>query len=385
MTYLKTYISKRKNSHLSYQSQKKILDTLKSVIKWGQLYLPNEVPKSEIFTGNEYRSVNSKLSIDFFSDDVVKKINTALKDEKNVYIKCGIIILQSTGIRVGDMLRLTIDCLIPHSISGMTLVWYDYKNRKKRQPMPITHECASAIKELIEHTKFVREEIDEKYKRLIFIHNNKHGKGATNISHGTFGSWLKFFVINHNIKDNDGKLISLTAHKFRRTLATDMLSKGINTNIIQDVLGHSTPGITKQYYADIKDEERAKIFRSIGIIGNINLINENIVPDKDELAWFRQNKDKGARMCDGYCTKPFNNGEICDRLLKRKKCYTCSRYITTPEYLDVHKSYLKDLEEQIKNNIYGEHYAEHFISTINVLKEIIRNLEVLTIDNANDK
>ena len=48
----------------------------------------------------------------------------------------------------------------------------------------------------------------------------------------------------------------------------------------------------------------------------------------------KANKDKCvAGLCDGYCTKPVTDGNICPRLLKRQKCYTCSRYITTPEYL----------------------------------------------------
>lgn len=83
-------------------------------------------------------------------------------------------------------------------------------------------------------------------------------------------------------------------------------------------------------------------------------------------------------MCDGYCTKPVVDGKICDRLLKRQKCYTCSRYITTPEYLEAHKKHLANLEKQLEEGaIYGEHYAEHFIPTIEVLKVIIERLEGL--------
>ena len=83
-------------------------------------------------------------------------------------------------------------------------------------------------------------------------------------------------------------------------------------------------------------------------------------------------------MCDGYCTKPICNGEICDRLLKRQKCYTCSRYITTPEYLETHRKHLAELERQLaEGDIYGEHYKDHFIPTIETLKIIIDRLEAL--------
>lgn len=93
----------------------------------------------------------------------------------------------------------------------------------------------------------------------------------------------------------------------------------------------------------------------------------------------KANKDKCvAGLCDGYCTKPVTDGNICPRLLKRQKCYTCSRYITTPEYLEAHKQHLANLEKQLEEGaIYGEHYAEHFIPTIEVLKFIIERLEGL--------
>lgn len=185
------------------------------------------------------------------------------------------------------------------------------------------------------------------------------------------------FAERHMIKSSSGEIFQITAHKFRRTLATDMISKGEDILIIRDVLGHSDARTTRVHYADVKDKERAETFKSIGIIGNINLVDKTIIPDDTELEWFKSNNESAAIMCDGYCTKPINGNEICDRLLKRQKCYTCTRYITTPEYLKVHKKHLSELEKQLEDNIYGSHYAEHIIPTIEVLKEIIIRLEKL--------
>ena len=132
--------------------------------------------------------------------------------------------------------------------------------------------------------------------------------------------------------------------------------------------------------ADSKDIDRAKIFEKINIIGNIDTVGNDVKLNKKELAWFQKNKHKVAKMCDGYCTMPFVKGQVCERLLKHQKCYTCSRYITTPEYLDDHKKHLAELEADLANNIYGSHYANHLLPTIEILKEIIKRLEA--IDNA---
>lgn len=120
ISYLHTTISERTKKPFGTGGQRVILNTLKSIIRWCQLHRPNDVPTAEIFTGNEYIGVNRKLKIDFIPDDVVAQINEALKKEENPYLKYGIIILQSTGMRIGDLLKLRIDCIKPHLISGYT-------------------------------------------------------------------------------------------------------------------------------------------------------------------------------------------------------------------------------------------------------------------------
>ncbi|NEU04661.1 tyrosine-type recombinase/integrase [Clostridium senegalense] len=395
ISFLKIYISKKTNNALTYRTQKTHLDTVKAIIRWGQLYMPNELPKIEIFTGNEYIGVNRKLKINFIPDEILENINKALINEDNPYIKYGIIILQSTGMRIGDMLKLTTDSVKPHLISGYTLTWYDHKNRKERHPMPVPNECAIAVKKLIEYTKKLREQANNSIKDYLFIHKVSKGRDfgeIIKINATSYSYWLnghnrngkleaKGFVHKHNILDINGEYYNLTAHQFRKTLATDMLSKGTDLKAIQEVLGHSSAQTTTKYYADVKDKERAEVFKNIGIIGNINKVDEMVITDKEDLIWFKENKYTGARMEDGYCTNPCTDGKICDRLLKRQKCYTCSRYITTPEYLQAHKNHLVELEKQLEENIYGDHYAEHFLPTIEILKEIVKRLEEIQDDN----
>ena len=383
ISYLHTTISDKTKKPFGTSMQRNCLNTLKSVIRWCQLHRPNDVPKTEIFTGNEYTGVNRKLKIEFIPDDVVAQINEALRTEENPYLKYGIIILQSTGMRIGDLLKLRIDCIKPHLISGYTIEWLQHKGRKNKAPMPVRSECVAAIEKLIEITAELRNEADEKDKDTLMIHRIPNGIGAGSvsvISSKTFATnWFRDFIKRNDIKDANGDYYNLTSHQFRRTLGTDMLSKGTNINVIQQVLGHSDPSVTKRFYADIKDKERAEVFKNVGIIGNINQIQSSAFDNPSEFEWFKANKDKCvAGLCDGYCTKPVTDGNICPRLLKRQKCYTCSRYITTPEYLEAHKKHLANLEKQLEEGaIYGEHYAEHFIPTIEVLKVIIKRLEEL--------
>jgi integrase len=379
ITYLHTNILYRREKPLSYRVQKSILTSLKSIIRWCQLHRPDDVPQLEIFTGNEYPGVNHKLKIDFIPDEIVIKINEALKTETNPYIKYGIIILQSTGMRMGDLLRLRTDCVDPHLISGYTISWFDHKNRRKRAPMPVRVECVMAVERLVEATKDLRD-TNENNRESLFVHNHVNvrveGKIAI-VTQRTMQNWLKQFTKRHNIMDANGEYYNLTSHQFRRTLGTDMLSSGTDINVIRQVLGHTSIATTKRFYADVNDSARAKIFNnSIGIIGNINQLDKTAFDNTKDYEWFKENKEKAACLSDGYCTKPIVGGKICDKLLNRQKCYSCSRYITTPEYLPAHKNHKMELEKMIAG-LYGTHYAEHFLLTIMALTVIIERLEML--------
>ena len=162
--------------------------------------------------------------------------------------------------------------------------------------MPVRSECVAAIEKLIEITADLRDKCVEKDKDILLINTiksgNQYGSEAGKIcaiSQGTFQWWLETFIRDNNIKDANGDYYNLTSHQFRRTLGTDMLSKGTNINVIQQVLGHSDPSVTKRFYADVKDKERAEVFQSVGVIGNINQIQSSVFDNVSEFEWFKAN------------------------------------------------------------------------------------------------
>lgn len=333
------------------------------------------------------------LNIEYIPDDVLVQIQDALKVEENPYIKYGLIILMSTGLRRSELMNLKVNCVTPHALKGYTLTLYDFKNRRDVRKLPIPPMCAEAIRMLEEVTAEIRKEAGDELKPYLFLYRTSRCGIANEIrviSGPTFTKWMngylqkgKYysgFMSKHNIVGSDGEIYKIKIHQFRKTVATDMFSKNVDLKVIQEFLRHSDPGTTKKYYADSKDIDRARLFEKINIIGNIDNIDSDVFENEKELSWFNNNKHKAAKMCDGYCTMPLKKGKICERLIKHQKCYTCSRYITTPEYLKAHKEHLAELEAELANNIYGSHYANHLLPTISVLKIIIEKLEA--IDNA---
>lgn len=379
-SFLRVHLSATAGEPMAYSYQRACFSSLKTLVGWCRVFLPEAVPEKQIFTGSEYRQTHANLKIDFIPDDILAAVNKALKAEDNPYLKYGIIILECTGMRVGDLLLLRTDCIKKLPISGYTISWFDHKSRKNRENMPIPYECKEAVDSLIRLTDIIREQATDAEKGRLFIYEPRIGtnkKLIVAVSKQTFAKWCRDFSEKQGIRDSGGNIYHITSHMFRRTLATDMLSKGTNIKVIQEVLGHSSPATTKKYYADVKDSDRAEMFSKIGILGSIRQVSEVNIPEQSDLCWFQDNCTGKARLSDGYCTLPIQSGKPCGHFLNRQKCYLCSRYITTLEDLDVHRKHLAELQEMLDSNIYGAHYAAHIIPTTLALKEIIRRLEEL--------
>lgn len=383
-SFLKTHISSTTKKPFTYSTQRCCYSCLKTLIGWCHAFMPEAVPQQQIFTGSEYRDTYSgRLKIDFIPNEVLEEINRALDNEDNPYLKYGIQILECTGMRVGDLLLLRTDCIGKNAMGDYTISWFEHKNRRSMDELPVPKKCAKAVNALISITEEVRKDAEKSDRDYLFIYKPKLGTNKTpvvKVGRQSFTKWCHEFCRKHDIRDSSGKFYRLTTHKFRRTLATDMLSKGANLNVVKEALGHTDPSTTKKHYADIKDPERAGMFEQIGILGNIRDVGGEQIRNEADLNWFMENCEGRARLCDGYCTMPIKNGDPCGRFLSRQKCYMCSRYITTLEDLDAHKSHLKELQDMLDSNIYGEHFAEHIIPTVIVLREIIRRLEALRDD-----
>lgn len=381
-SFLAMYISPSTGRKITFSYQRNCFSELRSLIRWCKAYEPKLVSESSIFTGNEYRQNYRKLKIDYIPDDMMLEIEKALEREDNVYLRAGLIIMKETGIRIGDLLLLRRDCLQKHPINGTMLQWFDHKNRVSRKPLPINPQCVCAVEMLLRISEPLVMMARESERNNLFLYKPRIGTNTDpviTVGKQVFTKWCATFCEHHDIRDSAGNPYRITAHKFRRTLGTDMFSNGTNIKVIQEVLGHASPTTTKMYYADVKDSSNEKMFLKLGILGSLHETIASGGFDQETSEYLRENMNGSARMVDGYCTLPSENGVPCARLMSRWKCYQCSRFVTTVNDLEAHRSELKNLENILQNNIYGDHYAAHLIPSILALREIILRLE--EIDN----
>ncbi len=370
-TYLSTTTTKQ-NRHLSKSSQRLVYTFFKSFALWLHEYHPSEAPPLNIFQTSPYRGNNDHLKTTYFSDHALKQIRDALREEKDIYIKTYILISLYYGLRSADIVSLRSDCLQISDKDGK----YDlhYRDHKQNEAVTIPAIAAPVARVI---ASLMRESADLRQKASsseIFTYGGR--KGDIRVYKPYQKSRLDRFVREHQIKDENGKLITMRSHMFRRTLATNLQSSGAPLETTQRLLNHKSKRTTLKHYIKTKQsdyiDQISKTLEHMQIIA-ISSEVQIIQPDMDHT--------KAFRLSDGYCTNNAMATEsdyMCDQIKRRGNCYGCSKMVTTPAFLPYFKTLIKDKEEELTSKRhYGAHLEQQISFERDLIKELVVKLEAL--------
>ena len=366
--------------YLKRTSQRQSLAALKAIIAWGQIRAPEKVPAQNIFTGNEFPRIHQRIRIEVLDEEEKAELEYAIAEDADVYVGTILTIIRDTGARPGDVMGLRINCLKSHPVTGdSTITWWEHKKRRWHGPIPVPPAVVRAVKEIGRFTEPLRDMADPAIRDYLFLVgtiDTENRISVAKLDEQEFQSRLKRFVDSNDLARSDGQPLRGLPGMLRRTLATDMLSDDKHPEVVRQLLGHSSFITTGRYYASYKDRAHAAAFNGF-VVGNITEIDERIISDDRELEWFRKNTVIKARMEDGYCTRPYQGtGDTCAHLIKRKNCYGCSRFVTTPEYLPFFRSFLQDMQVDVESHAHlGDHYTKHLTPTMEIVEHIIAQLD----------
>lgn len=149
--------------------------------------------------------------------------------------KAIILLLYSSGIRVGELCNLTLS-----SIDIENRYMYVFGKGNKTRIVPFTQMCRLALENYI---KLERDIIAKSDNNFLFI--NKFGNKITTRSIENIINKASLILFNNN---------KLHPHIFRHTFATTLLNKGADLRVVQELLGHSSLATTQVYTHLAKDE-----------------------------------------------------------------------------------------------------------------------------------
>ena len=141
--------------------------------------------------------------------------------ERPVYRGC-FTVMYSCGLRLGEAVKIEVSH-IDKSISNLTII--GKYNRQRLVPIPPT--TLQALREIWK---------THRHKKYLFP--NRYGK--THASASSVSVAFKHACFSLGIKD-------VTPHVFRHSFATRLLENGMDTRIVQMLLGHSSIRSTEVY------------------------------------------------------------------------------------------------------------------------------------------
>ena len=264
---------------------------------------------------------------------VLDQLNEHLGDLKAPWRR-KVLILQECGMRISELLQLSIDCLTQDA-RGVFYLRYMQGKVKRENAIPISLETARIIQEQ-------QAEGRSRAKPSIWLFPSERG-GV--IKQPTFAQRINRLAYDHDIRDANGKLFRFQAHQFRHTVGTRMINLGVPHHIIQRYLGHKGPEMTSRY-AHIHDvtmkDKLSEYLKGTLVDVTGKVVAEDGVNDSADLQWFTRSVLAQA-LTNGYCAIPIVAGP-CPH---PNACLNCAHFRTDATFLDVHLAELHETERVI--------------------------------------
>lgn len=262
----------------------------------------------------------------YIPDGELERLMGAIRALDWPYQRAALLIARWSGARRGEIRRLSVDCLDDYPDGTPRLHIPTGKTYQERM-IPIHEEAAAAIRALQALRKGERGFSDPKtgvVTRYLFVH-----QGMLLSATYLFEEALKKACTVAGLVTTAGKS-TITAHRFRHTVGTQLARRGARLRTIQKILGHESPEMSMIYLGitdeDVRQDYQAVLGPDATIAGpGAELIRSGSL-DQSEIRWIQENYFK-TELELGRCLRLPQEGPCeCDLYL------TCAKFVTTSAY-----------------------------------------------------
>jgi integrase len=260
--------------------------------------------------------------------DELARLMTAVANLPCPYQRAALFVARWSGARRGEICRLTVHCLDVYP-DGTARLRIPAGKTLKERVVPLHEEAAEALRAILALRSGGPERplFDERTGtkvRYLFL---RRGRPMS-----------AFYLFDHSLRDackaaglvNADGHATVTAHRFRHTVGTQLAERGARLHTIMSILGHESPHMS-MIYARISDAEVLRDYRSVLEPGAViagagaEAIRTGAL-GRPAIDWLRSNFLK-TELELGHCLRlPAEGPCECDLYL------SCSRFVTTPAY-----------------------------------------------------
>jgi integrase len=256
------------------------------------------------------------------------RLMAAVRALPDPFQRAAMIVARWSGARRSEVRRLSTDCLDSYP-DGTARLRIPVGKTARERMIPLHDEAADALRAVlaIRADGIDRRLPDERtgeLVRFVFV-----WRGKLMSDRHLFAAPLRRVCEAACLVDSTGKP-TITMHRFRHTLGTELAERGAKLHTIMTILGHESPQMT-MVYARISDAEVLRDYRSVlepgaAIAGTGAKAIRAGALSAGAIDWLRSNFLK-TELELGHCLRLPSEGPCeCDLYL------SCARFVTTPAY-----------------------------------------------------
>lgn len=269
---------------------------------------------------------------------VDRDVMAAVTELDDLFARVGIGLLRATGMRVGELLDLELDCIVDFETRGTWLRVPIGKLGTERM-VPLDPETIELFDEWTRHRgphRSLPHPRDGHLADFVFCERGRR-LGKHRLSQG-----LHRAVADAGLTDPAGRPLHVTLHQLRHTFGTSLVNAGMNLPALMALLGHVTPEMTLRYARlsspTIRDAYTTAMTKVHGRrpLFVIPAGATSAIPAKIE--WLHTEMLK-TRVAHGFCSRDpiagaCNYANICEQ---------CDNFVPDPEHAAVLTDQLADV------------------------------------------
>lgn len=293
----------------------------------GRLLFPTDIPKLP------------RPMPRFLPPDVDRDLMGAVARLEDPFARYGLTILRGTGMRVGELLDLELDCLWDFSSHG-TWVRVPLGKLGTERSVPLDAQTLAAFdgwmalrgaQRALPHPR------DGRPADFLFV---ARGRRLTpyRLRRGLHDAGAAA-----GLSGADDKPLVVKPHQLRHTYGTTLINAGMSLQALMALLGHVSAEMTLRYASLASPTVRAAYedaMSKVRVRQPLPLVvaaGTTIVPDRVE--WLRAEMLK-TRVAHGYCSRHLS-ARACPYA---NVCEQCDNFVTTPEFLPALQAQLADAQ-----------------------------------------
>jgi integrase len=254
------------------------------------------------------------------------------------FARVGIGLLRATGMRVGELLDLELDCIVDFESRGTWLRVPLGKLGTERM-VPLDPETTKLFDEWIRHRgphRSLPHPRDGHLADFVFCERGRR------LSKHRLSKGLHTAVAEAGLTDTTGGPLHVTLHQLRHTFGTSLVNAGMNLPALMALLGHVTPEMTLRYAKLASPTIRGAYTTAMTKVNGrrplfvIPAGANTAIPAK--VDWLHTEMLK-TRVAHGFCSRD----PVAGACGYANICEQCDNFVPDPERADVLADQLADV------------------------------------------